>query len=68
MILNGPRAIMISLGSGLQLSIVNMDGKDMLVVETIAVGGQSLILGSATKKTLDGIRFCLDAIQPVCNP
>jgi hypothetical protein len=68
MILNGPRAIMISLGSGLQLSIVNVDGKDMLVVETIAVGGQSLILGSATKKTLDGIRFCLDAIQPVCNP
>jgi hypothetical protein len=68
MILNGPRDCMVTLGSGLQLSIVKKDGQDLLVIETIAVGGESLILGSATWRTVDGIKMCLDSIRPVCNP
>jgi hypothetical protein len=59
---------MVTLGSGLQLAIVQKDGQKLLVVETIAKGGQSLILGSATWKNVDGLKQCFDAIRPMCNP
>lgn len=60
---------MVSLGSGLQLSIVNQGGHTAaLVIEEVRPGGDFICLGSATKQTIEGLRFCLKQIEGMCNP